>query len=213
MAQPAHRPPTPARSDAEEGSGRGRTKGFFKQKGPFTVELTLPLRLRSGPGTPASPFREVTGTFGGSSGFDPRDDDGEWELPPGVPLTTRAADESRPHRADDRSRTALGARDDRRGPGHRPGKDTRDDSGRARDARGGGRDDRRPHPHRDEPAESRTLRHLADLLRATEVEMATVIAGVEVVTAVTVEETRHRETGKRPGQGGRLVTQSTSALD
>ena len=123
MAQPAHRPPTPARSDAEEGSGRGRTKGFFKQKGPFTGQeanprvSSTPLRLRSGPGTPASPFREATGTFGGSSGFDPRDDDGEWELPPGVPLTTRAADESRPHRADDRSRTALGARDDRRGPG------------------------------------------------------------------------------------------------
>ena len=171
---PAARPsPVPARSGAEGGERRGRTKGFYTQKDPFTGENTTPrVRLRSGgPGTPASPPRDATGSLGGRGGYDPRDDDNEeWELPPGVPRTTRAANESRPHRDDDRSRTALGAREERRGPKgegkgrgkHRPGKGGREDPGpprqrddRGRDTRGGRRDDRRPPPRHEEPSERR----------------------------------------------------------
>ena len=130
------------------------------------------VRLRSGgPGTPASPPRDATGSLGGHGGYDPRDDDNdEWDLPPGVPRTSRAANESRPRRDDDRSRTALGAREDRRGPKgegkgrgkHRPGKGGREDPGpprqrddRGRDTRGGRRDDRRPPPRHEETSERR----------------------------------------------------------
>ena len=72
------------------------------------------------------------------------------------------ANESRPHRDDDRSRTALGARKDRRGPKgeakgrgrHRPGKGGREErDDRGRDTRGGRRDDRRPPPRHEEPSE------------------------------------------------------------
>ena len=93
---------------------------------------------------------------------DPRDaDDEEWDLPPGVPRTTRASEAPTPRRAEDRFRTAHGERDDRedgrrgpRGEGkgrgkRRPGKDARHAAGppRHRDDRGGGardegRDDR-----------------------------------------------------------------------
>ena len=119
----------------------------------------------------ASPPRDATGSLGGHGGHDPRDDDNdEWDLPPGVPRTTRAENESRPRRDDDRSRTALGAREDRRGPKgegkgrgkHRPGKGGREDPGpprqrddRGRDTRGGRRDDRRPPPRHDETSERR----------------------------------------------------------
>ena len=93
MAQPARPSPVPARSGAEGGERRGRTKGLYTQKNPFTGEDATPrVRLRSGgPGTPASPPRDATGSLGGRGGYDPRDDDNEeWELPPGVPRTTRA---------------------------------------------------------------------------------------------------------------------------
>ena len=173
MAQPARSSPVPARSGAEGGERRGRTKGFYSQKDPFTGEDATPrVRLRSGgPGTPASPPRDATGSLGGHGGYDPRDDDNdEWDLPPGVTRTSRAANESRPRRDDDRSRTALGAREDRRGPKgegkgrgkHRPGKGGREDPGpprqrddRGRDTRGGRRDDRRPPPRHEETSERR----------------------------------------------------------
>ena len=99
MAQPARSSPVPARSGAEGGERRGRTKGFYSQKDPFTGEDATPrVRLRSGgPGTPASPPRGATGSLGSHGGYDPRDaDNDEWDLPPGVPRTSRAANESRP---------------------------------------------------------------------------------------------------------------------
>ena len=42
MAQPARPSPVPARSGAEEGERRGRTKGFYTQKDPFTGEDATP---------------------------------------------------------------------------------------------------------------------------------------------------------------------------
>ena len=68
MAQPARPSPVPARSGVEGGEGRGYT-----QKDPFTGEEATPrVRLRSGgPGTPASPPRDATGSLGGHGGYDP----------------------------------------------------------------------------------------------------------------------------------------------
>ena len=50
MAQPARPSPIPARSGAEGGERRGRTKGFYTQKDPFTGEDATPrVRLRAVP--------------------------------------------------------------------------------------------------------------------------------------------------------------------
>ena len=52
MAQPARPSPVPSRSGVEEGDRRGRTKGFYSQKDPFTGEEAVPrVRLRSATGS------------------------------------------------------------------------------------------------------------------------------------------------------------------
>ena len=127
------------------------------------------MRLRSGPGTPASPPRDATGSFGGPSNYDPRDDD-DWS---GSFL--RACLGPRELKNHGPTGLTIGqepclARDDRRGPKgegkgrgtHRSGKGGREDPGpprqrdeRARDARRGRRDDRRPPPRHEEPSEKR----------------------------------------------------------
>ena len=172
MAQPARPSPVPARSGAEEGERRGRTKGFYTQKDPFTGELpgfvfdlAVPELLRPHHGMPLVPWaavaamtRAMTTTKNGSF------------------LRACLGPLVRPMSRDPTEMTIdqgprLGPHEDRRGPKgeakgrgrHRPGKGGREDPGpprqrddRGRNTRGGRRDDRRPPPRREEPSERRS---------------------------------------------------------